>query len=72
MAVLQATQGHPGISRLHEIQLSNKPKKPQATLHEDTHWLHFLLGFTPGRVPGLNTAPIAIPNSARDFFTELP
>ncbi len=39
---------------------------------KDTTWLHFLLGFTPGRVPGLRTAPMAIPNSARDFFTELP
>lgn len=39
---------------------------------KDTTWLHFRLGFTPGRVPGLRTAPMAIPNSARDFFTELP
>ncbi len=39
---------------------------------KDTTRLHFLLGFTPGRVPGLRTAPMAIPNSARDFFTELP
>ena len=33
---------------------------------------HFFLGFTPGKVPGLSTAPMAIPNSARDFFTVWP
>ena len=33
---------------------------------------HFLLGFTPGKVPGFSTAPMAMPKSARDFFTDWP
>ena len=33
---------------------------------------HLFLGFTPGKVPGFSTAPMAMPNSARDFLTDWP